>query len=131
MNIRTPIALLFLLALPRLILAQPAREIIVGSRYSVQSEVLGEAHEYWVGLPDSYDLETESDTRYPLLLVLDGRSHFRYVVGMLSAMSASRNGTRRVPEMIVVGLASTNRERDFTPDKIVTRRQNDMSSAWS
>lgn len=40
-------------------------------------------------------------------------------------MSAARNGSRRVPEMIVVGVASTNRERDFTPDKIVTRRAND------
>jgi predicted alpha/beta superfamily hydrolase len=102
-----------------------ANEVVVGSKYSIHSELLGETREYWVSLPDSYDLESESHKTYPILIVLDGRSHFRSVSGMHSFMSTSRSGSRRVPEMIIVGVASTNRERDFTPDKIVTRRENE------
>ena len=104
--------------------SQVAIDPAAGTHYSIYSELLGETREYWVSLPDSYDLESESHTTYPLLIVLDGRSLFRPVSAMHGFMSTGRSGSRRVPEMIVVGIASTNRERDFTPDKIVTRREN-------
>ncbi|MFN1834630.1 alpha/beta hydrolase [Balneola sp. MJW-20] len=129
MSIRISKLLFLLWILPQQILAQSSLEIVPGNKYTIHSDVLGETREYRVGLPDSYDSDSASDRKYPLLLVLDGPSHFRYVSGMLSSMSANRNGSRRVPEMIVVGLASTNRERDFTPDKIVTRRKNDSGGA--
>jgi predicted alpha/beta superfamily hydrolase len=125
MRMRIPISLFLLFALTHPGYAQSANEIVIGSKHSVYSEVLGESRDYWVSLPDSYGLESESHKTYPILVVLDGRSLFRPISGTLSFMSASRNGSRRVPEMIVVGIPSTNRERDFTPDKIVTRREND------
>ncbi|MCH2449345.1 MAG: alpha/beta hydrolase-fold protein [Gracilimonas sp.] len=129
MKNRIPEILLLLLLLPQLILAQSSQETIVGNKHTIHSDILNETREYWVGLPDSYDHVTVQNKRYPLLLVLDGPSHFRYITGMLSSMSAMRYGTRRIPEMIVVGLASTNCERDFTPDKIVTKRKNDTGGA--
>lgn len=91
----------------------------------IHSSILGEDREYWVSLPPSYDQVSQSHKTYPILIVLDGHSLFRPVSGMLNHMSTSRNGSRRVPEMIVVGLQSSNRERDLTPDKIVTVRKND------
>ena len=105
--------------------AQPQSEMVIGTMHDIESELLSETRAYWVSLPDSYHQATHSYKTYPLLIVLDGQAHFRSVAGMLHFMSTSRNGSQRVPEMIVVGVISTNRERDFTPDKIVTRRQND------
>jgi predicted alpha/beta superfamily hydrolase len=129
MKKRFPIILFILLFLPQLILAQSSQEIIIGNIHTLYSDVLNETREYRVELPDSYNHESAQGKSYPLLLVLDGPSHFRYITGMLSLMSARRYGNRRVPEMIVVGLASTNRERDFTPDKVVTNRKNDTGGA--
>ncbi len=91
----------------------------------MHSDILDENREYWVSLPPSYDQAYQSHKTYPILIVLDGRSLFGPVTEMINHMSTSRNGSRRVPEMIVVGIQSTNRERDFTPDKIVTVRKND------
>jgi len=129
MRIRIPIALLCLSTLPHAGYSQSIDEIVVGSKYSIQSDVLGEARDYWVDLPDTYDLESSSHVTYPLLVVLDGQAQFEFVSSMLGYMSRNRSDSRRVPEMIVVGVASTNRERDFTPDKIVTRRKNDTGGA--
>ena len=125
MSIRIAIGVFLLFALARPVFAQSANEVVIGSQYSIHSEILDETRTYWTSLPDSYDLESSSHKTYPILIVLDGGEHFRYVAGMLGFMSAGRNGSRRVPETIVVGVASTNRERDFTPDRIVTRREND------
>lgn len=125
MSIRIPIGIVLLFALTHPLFAQSANAVVMGSEYSIRSEVLDEDRTYWVSLPASYDLAASSHATYPLLVVLDGQVHFRYIAGMLGFMSAGRSGSRRVPEMIVVGIASTNRERDFTPDKIVTRRAND------
>lgn len=94
--------------------------------HKIHSEILDEEREYWISLPDSYDDETET---YPLLIILDGQSLFQPLSSAFSFMSRSRRGSRRVPEMIVVGIRSTNRERDFTPDKIVTKRKNDTGGA--
>ena len=95
----------------------------------IHSKILDENREYWISLPASYYQVSQSHKTYPLLIVLDGYSLFTPVSGMISHMSTSRNGSRRIPEMIVVGIQSTNRERDFTPDKIVTVRQNDTGGA--
>lgn len=125
MKIRFCLSFLFLLLFARLGYSQTSDDVVVGSKYSIHSDLLDETREYWVSLPDSYHLDSESHKTYPLLIVLDGQSHFRFVSGMHHFMSASRSGSRRVPEMIIVGVASTNRERDYTPDKIVTAREND------
>lgn len=106
--------------------AQEADPIIVGSKHQIYSDILEEDRAYWVSLPESYGEASQSYKRYPLLIVLDGPSHFRSVTGMVNYMSAGYNGNRRIPEMIVVALQNVNRNRDFTPDKIVTRRPNDF-----
>ena len=129
MKFRLSFCLFLLFALSRPAYTQSVEEVVVGSKYSIESAVLGETREYWIRLPDTYELESASHAEYPLLIVLDGQAQFEFASSMLNYMSRGRSDSRRVPEMVVVGVASTNRERDFTPDKIVTRRKNDTGGA--
>ena len=90
--------------------------VTVGQAQSIHSAVLNEDRQYQVYLPDSY--AWAKDRRYPVLYVLDGKTHFVHTaasVGFLAAQS-------EIPEMIVVAITSTVRVRDFT--------QTDWPSAW-
>jgi len=118
--------LLFLLAGIDLANAQNADQVVIGTKHIIYSGILDEDRAYWVGLPESYHEETSSYKRYPLLIVLDGHAHFRSVSGIVNYMSSGYNGNRRIPEMIVVAIQNVNRNRDFTPDKIITKRENDF-----
>lgn len=122
-------SLLFLLSIIPVARAQENDQIIIGTKYSIHSDVLGEYREYWVSLPESYHQPASAHTKYPVLIVLDGRSHFRSVSGAVNYMSFGYNRNRKIPEMIVVAVRNVNRERDFTPDKIITRRKNDTGGA--
>ena len=105
--------------------SQDTEQIVIGNKHIFHSNILDEEREYWVSLPESYSNEGASYKRYPVLIVLDGNSHFRSITGMVNYMSSGYNGNIRIPEMIVVAIQNVNRRRDFTPDKIITRRQND------
>lgn len=117
--------IIFLLFSVHAVHAQEEDPIIIGTKKLIHSEVLDEDREYWISLPESYDQSASSHKKYPLLVVLDGRSHFRSVTGAVNYMSSGYNRNRKIPEMIVIAVRSVNRERDFTPDKIITRRKND------
>lgn len=105
--------------------AQDGEPILLGHKHTLHSAALNESREYWVSLPESYDQAAHTHKNYPLLIVLDGRAHFKSIAGMVHYMSAGVNNNRRIPEMIVVAIQNVNRERDFTPDKVITTRQND------
>lgn len=126
---RTIASLLFLLFTIHGVQAQDNDPIVIGTKHSVASEVLGENREYWVSLPESYHQPASSHKKYPLLIVLDGRSHFRSISGAVNYMSFGYNRNRKIPEMIIVAVRNVNRERDFTPDKIITRRKNNTGGA--
>jgi predicted alpha/beta superfamily hydrolase len=117
--------ILFIAAGIHSLYAQNDDQIVIGTKHTIHSKTLDENREYWVSLPDSYHEESSSYKNYPVLIVLDGRLHFKSIAGMVNYMSAGYNGNRRIPEMIVVAIQNVNRRRDFTPDKIVTRREND------
>jgi predicted alpha/beta superfamily hydrolase len=99
--------------------------IELGQKYTIKSEILGEERSYWVNLPASYDGLYNTYKSYPVLFLLDGHVHFASVAGMCQFMGRPSNGSRKIPEMIVVAVMNVNRQRDFTPDKIVTARAND------
>ncbi len=95
----------------------PAGEpFLLGQTRRLNSSVLKEARSYHVHLPASYGWA--KDQRYPLLLVLDGATHFVHTAGSVGHLAAQQE----IPEMIVVALDSTVRVRDFT--------QSDWSSHW-
>ncbi|GAB3804628.1 hypothetical protein GCM10028819_36460 [Spirosoma humi] len=88
--------------------------IVIGHIDSLFSKILNEKRKIWVHLPDSYPNGVYAKRRYPVVYLLDGTSHFSSVVGMIEQLS-SVNGNTIYPEMIVVGIANTNRLRDLTP----------------
>ena len=90
--------------------------ITVGQRQGIHSAVLNEDREYQVSLPDSYGWA--KDRRYPVMYVLDGESQFVHTATSVRFLAA----TGEIPEMIVVGIISTLRVRDFT--------QTDWPTAW-
>ena len=81
---------------------------LVSDSFVVSSKVLGEDREIYVYLPSGL---VGSGEKYPVIYLLDGHSLHNVVSSFVQHYS-SRG---RIPHMIVVGIASTNRVRDFTP----------------
>ena len=79
---------------------------------SLHSNVLGEAREYLVHLPEDY--ERQPDARYPVVYVLDGSSQDLHTAA--SAALMARIGV--LPGTLVVGIPNVDgpgRQRDYTP----------------
>ncbi|MBN2432626.1 MAG: hypothetical protein JXQ27_14215, partial [Acidobacteria bacterium] len=70
----------------------------------VDSSILGETRDIFIHEPLGYE---KSGRRYPVLVVLDGESMFSFAAGAVDFLAPGR-----MPEMIVVGIANTHRERD-------------------
>ncbi|WP_047856715.1 alpha/beta hydrolase [Archangium gephyra] len=105
-------------AIPAAAVADTA--ITFGTRTALRSEVLGEERPLWVSLPERY--ADSPSTRYPVLYVLDGESHFLHVATLVQFLARHGN----LPEMIVVGVPNTDdRVRDFTPPPLKTERIGD------
>ncbi|WNB18867.1 alpha/beta hydrolase-fold protein [Marivirga arenosa] len=108
---------------------QETNSITLGIKKKVKSVYLNEEKEYWINLPASYEDQGAAYKKYPLLILLDGHLHFQSATGMVNYMSAGLNGNLQIPEMVVVGIRSSKRQRDFTPDKIITTRPNETGGA--
>lgn len=104
--------------------SQDNEQISIGTKHLIWSKILNENREYWISLPDSYYNKEASYKRYPVLIVLDGNLHFKSIAGMVNYMSSDVYRNRKIPEMIVVAIQNVDRRRDFTPDKIITVREN-------
>ena len=85
------------------------RQIGLGEARSFHSAILNENRELQIALPETYSRTTIS---YPVLFVLDGSSHLLHASATVRFLASSRN---RIPEMIVVAIPNTNRNRDMTP----------------
>ena len=96
--------------------ARAGQPVTIGETFSIHSAVLNEDREYQVHLPDSYTWA--KDRRYPVLYVLDGKTHFQHAAASVDFLAAEGE----IPETIVVAVASTVRVRDFT--------QSDWKEAW-
>jgi predicted alpha/beta superfamily hydrolase len=82
--------------------------VVIGERFTIHSQVLDEERSIWVHLPQGYD---ETDALYPVMVLLDGPSHFHHATGVTQFLARAD----RMPKTIVVGVANTNRTRDLTP----------------
>lgn len=118
------IAVLLLLIGFNQVKSQDVEQIVIGTKHLLHSNILNEDREFWIILPDSYNDKESSYKSYPLLIVLDGNVHFKSVSGMVNYMSSNLYRNCKIPEMIVVGVINVDRRRDYTPDKIITVRQN-------
>ena len=91
------------------IVQEESDPIIIGHRISVHSDALDGIRSVYVHLPDGYQ---QGNIAYPVVYVLDGSEHrFHEVSG--TARSLALLG--RIPPVIVVGIPSVQRTRDFTP----------------
>lgn len=78
--------------------------------FLINSKILNEPRTIWIHLPSDYNSTEDS---YPVLYLLDGEGHFKYVSELVNYLSSyDRN---RTPEMIVVAILNVDRTRDFTP----------------
>jgi len=68
--------------------------------------------------------------RYPVAYLLDGDAHFYSVVGMIQQLSQV-NGNTICPEMIIVGIPNTDRNRDLTPTHSDVDRSMGIDSSFS
>jgi predicted alpha/beta superfamily hydrolase len=118
------IALFFIVVVVNQVKAQNVGQMVIGTKHLLHSNTLNEDREYWISLPDSYHDKESSYKSYPLLIVLDGNVHFKAISGMVNYMSSGSYRNCKIPEMIVVGIQNVDRRRDYTPDKIVTVREN-------
>jgi len=74
-----------------------------------QSQILNEKRALLIQLPSGYNKKPKR--KYPVMYLLDGPSNLSHTSGTLDFLSLSGE----VPEMIIVGIANTNRTRDLTP----------------
>jgi predicted alpha/beta superfamily hydrolase len=111
----SPLVLLTLWSLgaPGRALAQPsgdqtAAAITLGRRLAFSSTVMGGKQSVMVYTPPDYD---RSDARYPVLYLLDAESNYYFTAGIARLLATYD----LAPAMVVVGIVSSNRNRDFVP----------------
>jgi len=82
--------------------------VTIGVSVKLNSNVLHQQYELYISTPYGYE---KNNQKYPVIYVLDGKYYFPYV----SAASEVLSGNQDMPECIVVGIASINRNRDYSP----------------
>jgi predicted alpha/beta superfamily hydrolase len=82
--------------------------IIIGNTVRLQSSILNEERTLQISLPTGYG---NSQERYPVIFVLDGRGQFAQTVGAVRFLGR----VNKIPQAIVVGIPNTNRNRDLSP----------------
>jgi len=103
----------FVLAISFFAKAQ-SNKIEIGIIDTINSKILNEKRAIWIYNPKREAQSASSKLHYPVIYLLDGDWHFVSVIGMLQHLSYT-NGNTICPEMIVVGIPSTDRYRDLTP----------------
>ena len=88
--------------------------VVIGKKDIIYSKILKENRTVWIHVPHSVGDNIFSQQRYPVLYLLDGDGHFMSVVGLVHQLSEV-NGNTVLPDMIVVGIPNTDRQRDLTP----------------
>jgi predicted alpha/beta superfamily hydrolase len=79
-------------------------------RLVVHSNILNEDRTMWVRTPRAYDRDKAA---YPVLYLMDGPDHINEIGSTIDFLVQNN----RVPPLIVVGIANTDRTRDLTPTR--------------
>ena len=108
------------------VFGQNKTDIIIGSKFIINSSILDEDRTCLISLPDSYNDLSEVKKKYPIMILLDGYTHFKTVSGIVHFMGSDRNRNHFMPETIIVAIENVDRERDFTITKLKTKRPNTM-----
>jgi len=106
--------------------AQENNAIQIGNSFSIHSKILNEERTCLISLPESYSDAAHMDKRYPVIILLDGSTHFETAAATIHFMSSDRNRNYDMSEAILIAIENSDRERDFTVTKIKTKRPNSM-----
>jgi predicted alpha/beta superfamily hydrolase len=101
--------------------AAESEDIVIGEKITVNSRILAEDRTVYIHLPPGY---AAGDETYPVLYTLDGMPYFQLATAILKY----HNMFYILPEMIVVGIPSTDRVRDLTPTP--SHIYNGEEAAW-
>jgi predicted alpha/beta superfamily hydrolase len=103
------------------ITAGSTHPFVLGVTETLHSALLKEDRIVNIYLPEGY--KENDTTTYPVIYLLDGGrdEDFIHIVGVVQYNSFSWIG--RVPESIVVGIANTDRKRDFTFPTAIAEHQ--------
>lgn len=105
-----PFLLILLLIIPAISIV--GQDIKIGFRDSIESKVLQETRKLFIKLPKDYD---GSDKAYPVIYRLDGDMDlFIETVGVIQRLTYREEV---MPEVIVVLIENTHRNRDMMPTK--------------
>lgn len=96
-----------LLLIPLIGSAQSNEDFVIGETIHFESSVYGETRTVTVHKPRWYD---ETDIRYPVLYLLDGRANFHHVTGLTEFLGSSQ----RIPGLLVIGVENSNRDHELT-----------------
>lgn len=89
---------IFLLVLFFPWLSLQAQDFSCGIKRALPSRVLNEDRTYWVNLPTSYNHPNFGPQEYPVIYVLDGKSNFLHMVGLMIFMSGGKSSTSKSPK---------------------------------
>ena len=110
-TIRTTILLIAILQLCNFINAQTNIPLISVDKIMLHSDILEEDRTINVHLPENY---YNSEEKYSVLYVFDSPYNLTPVIGLVDHLESSYQS---VPNMIVVGVENTTRNRDFINNK--------------
>ena len=132
MTNRPVLSILFFLVSASYSNAQPPAgdpsDIKIGNAGNIYSQTLKENRRFFVSLPGSANDTYFYKRRYPVVYLLDAESHFFSVTAMIKQLSEA-NGATMFPEMIVVGILNTDRNRDLTPTRVKASPVMDSATA--
>ena len=87
--------------------SKSAYEIHGTEKMIIESAVLNESKEIFIGLPSNFN----DSTQYPLIVVLEGEILFETISPLTRLMSE----TNEIPECIVIGIPLLNKHIDYAP----------------
>ena len=85
-----------------------SNQISIATKHLISSTILNENRELLISLPEGYKKTTAN---YPILVLTDGVQNIKHAIGSIELLT--RTGS--IPPIIVVGIKSTNRTKDFSP----------------
>jgi predicted alpha/beta superfamily hydrolase len=118
-----------MIAMRALAQSDPEFKPIPAETITIASKILNEKRKIYIYTPAKDSLNTGK--RYPVLYVMDGDNHFGMIAEYCRYLS--RPDVNVMPEMIVVGVANTNRTRDLTPTHSIINyygKPDTSSTSW-
>jgi predicted alpha/beta superfamily hydrolase len=98
-----------------------------GIRIDFHSPIMAEDRTIWIKVPASYNEQTGAIQSYPVMYVLDGKTAFPPITGIVSFMSEKDHVNYQIPEMIIVGVDTEKRFRDLTPNASTKQPNGDVA----